>query len=262
MEIFSNKRYHNRITLIYDAGSAIGKSTVLKLAERGSHLILAGSDENEIIQMEQELQSFRSGVVGIPTEITNTSSIKNLLSTTIKHFARLDHVIITNIPNLTVQIGEHDSDGLKKIMDTNFSSVAKLLSEVVPMMYERGSGKIIVLSSYMFLREIPVFYAQAAAEFALLEYLISLGKEIKNSGLNITVINLMKWRDIDSGNANIPWYIPSIKTERIAKTLTDAIHYKSTQVYIPMISSRLFLMINRLFPIKLSNNNYRKNQLS
>jgi len=260
MRIFSNKRYHNRITLIYDAGSVIGKSTVLKFAERGSHLILAGPDENEIIQIEKDLQSLRSGVVSVPTEITNTSSIKNLLSTTIKHFARLDHVIIANIPNLSDQIGVDDPASFKKIMDTYFNSVVKLIDEVVPIMSERRTGNIVVLSNYMFLREIPVFSAQAAAEFALLEYLISLGKETKNSGIKITVINLMKWQDINTDNANIPWYIPSSTTERIAKTLTEAVHYKSPQVYLPMISSRLFLLVNHLFPKKHSDNIYSKHQ--
>ena len=246
--------------MIYDAGSAIGKSTVLKFAERGSHLILASPDENEIIQMEKELQSFRTGVVSVPTEMTKANSIKNLLSTSLKHYARLDHVIIANIPNLSVQIVENNSEDIKNIINTNYNSLVQLLTEVIPIMSERGSGHIIVLSSYMFLREIPEYEVQAAAEFAILEYLISLGKKIKKSGIKITVINLMKWRDIDTADISIPWYIPSVDTERIAKILTEAVHYKSPQVYLPMIRSRLFLLINRFFPKKHSNNIYIKHQ--
>ena len=240
MRIFSNKRHHNRITLIYDAGSAIGKATVTNFAKKGSHIILASPDEQAILNLEKDLQAHRSGSISVPTDIADPNSLKNLLAQSLKHFARIDHLVYTNVRNISHLARPHDMNNLQETMDTNFYSVVNLVNNIVPGMIERRTGHIIFLSSYQLFKNMPNYTAHAASEFALLGYLGSLQKEIIKSGIKITVINLLRWKYMKNTGAQIPWFIPSISTERIASAITNTVGQKKSIIYLPIFSSRRF----------------------
>jgi NADP-dependent 3-hydroxy acid dehydrogenase YdfG len=236
MRILSSKRHHNRITLIYDASSPIGKATVNNFAKKGSHIILASPDENAILNLEKDLQTYRSGIISVPTDITDPKSLNNLIEQSLKHFARIDHLVYTNIRNISHLARPHDMNNLQETMDTNFYSVINLIDEIVPGMIERRTGHIIFLSSYQLFKNMPNYTAHAASEFALLGYLGSLRREIIKSGIKITVINLMRWKPMKNTGAQIPWFIPSISTDRIASAITNT------------ISQNKLLLLNYILP--------------
>jgi NAD(P)-dependent dehydrogenase (short-subunit alcohol dehydrogenase family) len=79
---------NTKIAIITGAGSGIGRAVAIALCKDGWSLVLAGRREEQLIETAKACDGKRAFIV--PTDITNSESVKNLFTQTIKTYARLD----------------------------------------------------------------------------------------------------------------------------------------------------------------------------
>ncbi len=82
----------------------------------------------------------------------------------------------------------YPTDELRRVMETNFFGMAAMISRVLPLMRERGHGRIVNFSSINGLLGIPFEGAYTASKHAIEGYSECLALEAKPFGVEVMVV--------------------------------------------------------------------------
>ena len=129
------------------------------------------------------------GVTYIKADVRDEDSLKDAVSRVIGAEGRID----TLISNAGMGIGgplEFTSiEDAQRQMDVNFMGMVRLISLVVPIMRHQRHGHIICISSIGGLMGLPYQGMYSASKFAIEGYCEALRLEVRQFGINVTVIN-------------------------------------------------------------------------
>ena len=129
------------------------------------------------------------GVTYIKADVQDQESLKSAVAQVVEAEGRID----TLISNAGMGIGgplEFTSiDDAQRQMDVNFMGMVRLVSLVVPIMRQQQHGHIICISSIGGLMGLPYQGMYSASKFAIEGYCQSLRLEVRQFGINVTVIN-------------------------------------------------------------------------
>lgn len=141
-------RLHGRVALVTGGTRGIGAAITRSLAERGA-TVAAGYSSNEgkargfLEALEQDglSASIHQGNVGSPDDCRRT------ISEVIEQHGRLD--ILINNAGITIDktVLKLSDEDWHKVLDVNLSGAFFLSQAVLPHMIDRGSGRIINISS-------------------------------------------------------------------------------------------------------------------
>ena len=129
------------------------------------------------------------GVTYIRADVRDQESLKNAVDQVIKTEGRID----TLISNAGMGIGgplEFTSvEDAQRQMDVNFMGMVRMVSLVVPIMRQQRHGHIICVSSIGGLMGLPYQGMYSASKYAIEGYCEALRLEVRQFGINVTVIN-------------------------------------------------------------------------
>ena len=160
------------------ASSGLGLHTAMALRDDGWQVI-AGARS---FTGEQ-----RDGMICLPLDVTDRESVRN--------FCR--RAAETALPDALVQCAgmlvlgsceETGTEEFRRVMDTNYLGMVRMNREVLPLMRERGRGKIVLFSSINGLMGIPFQSAYTASKHAIEGYAECLALEVKPFGIQVMLV--------------------------------------------------------------------------
>ena len=83
---------------------------------------------------------------------------------------------------------ETDTEEFRRVMDTNYLGMVRMNRAVLPVMRERGGGKIVMFSSINGLMGIPFQSAYTASKHAIEGYAECLALEVKPFGIQVMLV--------------------------------------------------------------------------
>ena len=95
-----------KISIVTGAGTGVGKSASLALADEGWTIVLAGRRKDPIEAVANEIKSRRGNASAIVTDTSDTKSVKGLFEETKRAFGRLDLLFNnagTNAPGVSLE---------------------------------------------------------------------------------------------------------------------------------------------------------------
>ena len=95
-----------KISIVTGAGTGVGKSASLALADEGWTIVLAGRRKDPIEAVANEIKSRGGNALAIVTDTTDTKSVKGLFEETKRAFGRLDLLFNnagTNAPGVSLE---------------------------------------------------------------------------------------------------------------------------------------------------------------
>uniref|UniRef100_UPI003216E2CA SDR family oxidoreductase n=1 Tax=uncultured Draconibacterium sp. TaxID=1573823 RepID=UPI003216E2CA len=177
-----------KTAIITGAGKGIGKAIAIGLATLGYYTILAGRNLEQLEITASEIQE-NSRIIPkiIQLDITQTSEIKNAISSIVSEYKRID-ILVNNAGVYfegTLNISESD---FRKMLDTNLTAQHTILKEVIPVMKKQNSGYIFNIAS----RSGKVGFAESgaysASKFALVGLNEALYRELTPLGISVTAL--------------------------------------------------------------------------
>ena len=81
--------------VITGGGTGLGLSMVRALARAGATLAIGGRRTGPIEEAVAEVDSLGSEAIAVPTDVTNSSQVQNLMDTATRRFGKID-VLINN----------------------------------------------------------------------------------------------------------------------------------------------------------------------
>jgi len=168
-----------KVILITGISTGFGKQTARLLASHGHTVygtIRRDCDTDDHVHV-------------LKMDLTDHASIKNAVNTILKTEGRID-VLVNNAGMHTGGPVETSSiENIRLQMDTNFMGMVLITKEVLPVMRQQGSGKIINISSIGGLMGLPFQAFYSAGKFAIEGFSEALRMEVMSYNIKVILIN-------------------------------------------------------------------------
>src|SRR5215472_10432048 len=171
--------------LVTGATSGIGRATALYLAARGHHVIATGRNEKALQTMKKEATGHLDT---LPLDVTDKASIAEAMKSVRRLAGGLD-VLVNNagfgILGPTELITEED---MRAQYETNVFGLMAVTRAALPMMRERGAGRIVNVSSLGGRFTLPLFGVYNSTKFAVESLSDALRIELAPFGIRVSLV--------------------------------------------------------------------------
>ena len=81
------------VTVVTGSGSGLGKEMALAIARAGGDIVLVGRRLQPLRDVSAEIQVIGTRAVVLPTDVTDTTQVRNLFKTAIRELGHVDALI-------------------------------------------------------------------------------------------------------------------------------------------------------------------------
>lgn len=158
--IFQRFSLEGRTAIVTGGGSGLGKEICLAFARAGASLVIAGRRAELINEVASDVGRIGSKAIAVPTDVTDSQQVRDLVRKTIEEFARID-VLVNNAgiakgvdpsPDEALKlkpkpIWETTDEEWRYSIDTNLTGAFYCCREAACHMVAQRAGKIINMAS-------------------------------------------------------------------------------------------------------------------
>lgn len=244
------------VVVITGASSGIGRAYANAFARRGAKVVLAARRAELLETVCAEIAPYAADVLAVPTDVTDDTQLQTLVDTTLNRFGQID--VLVNSAGIDASGPLHNipPDRIRRMIDTNLSSVLCLIGLCLPSMLARGSGRIINVASVAGAIATPYYAPYSASKQGIVALSDALRRELYGTG--IEVISVLPY-----------WTYTEIITPEIASTLIES-GYKidspehvaqhtiegladgKREIYFGGLTTRAAIWLERHFPALMS----------
>ncbi|KAL6102458.1 uncharacterized protein ACO6RY_02068 [Pungitius sinensis] len=192
--LLSKTSVRNKVVVVTDALSGLGKECAGVFHRGGARLILCGKNWEKLEELADELASASDPTVTFPSKLVlldfgDMDSMPEVTSEILECYGCLDVLIFNSgmkvkAPALSVSL-EMD----KLLMDNNYFGPATLAKGLLPSMISRRTGHLLLVSSIQGKLSVPFRTAYAASKHAAQAFFDCLRAEVEEYGISVSTIN-------------------------------------------------------------------------
>ena len=188
--------------VITGGGTGLGKEMSLSMADAGADIIIAARRIEPIEEVAKQIREIGSKSIAISTDATNTEAVKSLFDYVLSEFGKID-VLFNNAgivrEDAPKPIWEITDESWKLGIDVNLSTAFYCSRAVSKHMVDRGSGKIVNVSSGYGFRGGRNNYMYAAGKGGIVNFTRALATSLGQYGV--------------TANCIVPGFIPTDNTD-------------------------------------------------
>jgi NAD(P)-dependent dehydrogenase (short-subunit alcohol dehydrogenase family) len=182
-----------RVALVTGASAGIGEAAAQALL--GAGFTVYGTSRNAVAG------ETRDGVVFLPLDVTDDKSVAAAVGDVLDRSGRID-VLVNNAGfGLAGAAEESSIEQARALFETNLFGSIRTTRAVLPHMRERGSGRIINVSSVLGFLPAPFMALYAATKHAIEGYSESLDHEVREHGVRVLLVEPAYTRTSFDANA-------------------------------------------------------------
>ena len=137
-----------KVALVTAASKGLGRAVATELAREGSRVVISSRDEEALSQTAGEIREETGGEVEYrAADLTSAGDIKALISHAAETFGGLD-VLVNNTGGPPAgTFGDLDDEAWQGAFEQVLLSLIRCVRGVLPLMRERGGGRIVNVAS-------------------------------------------------------------------------------------------------------------------
>jgi NADP-dependent 3-hydroxy acid dehydrogenase YdfG len=178
-----------KVVVITGASSGLGEATARLLSAQGASVVLGARRFDRLKSLADELTKSGGKALAVPTDVTNSDQVKQLVDAAVQKFGRID-VMINNAGLMPLSpIERLEIDDWNRAIDVNVKGVLYGIAAALPHMKEQKSGHIINVSSVAGHKVRPGNTVYAVTKTPVRVISEGLRQEVKPYNLRTTVIS-------------------------------------------------------------------------
>lgn len=199
---------NNKVALVAAASRGLGRAVAQELAAEGARLIICSRRTETIERVANDIKGATgTEVIGVPTDVSNSSDVARLVSSGIERFGRID-ILVTNAGGPPAgQFETFTIDQWEEATRLLLHSAVELARHVLPGMKERGWGRILNITSIAVKQPVDNLILSNSLRAAVTGFARTLANEVASSG--VTVNNIM------------PGYTRTERVEELARMMAE-----------------------------------------
>jgi 2-hydroxycyclohexanecarboxyl-CoA dehydrogenase len=176
-----------RSALVVGAGSGIGRSVALLLADRGVTTAVADLDTESVQRLAKE-QPNVVALGGEPWDATDPTACDRMVTAALNEFGRLDQVITTVGWTAISPFLDEGPDYWRRIVDINLMSAIYVSAAAGRVMKEHGGGSIVLTSSEAGMVGTSGETVYSATKAGVVALAKSLAREFARFGIRVNAV--------------------------------------------------------------------------
>ncbi len=249
------KSLAGKTALITGGASGIGFAVAKALAQAGMNLVLAARTRESLQRAATELRAFGTGVLAVPTDVTDLSQLQKLVETAIHELGSID-VLVNNagveshrdFHQLTAEEVEHT-------VQVNLIATMQLTRLTLPHMLSARCGHIVNIASIAGKYGHSFGAAYGAAKAAQISFTQAMRLEYFGEGISASAIcpgfttdGGMYQRLTSEVGFESPWYFGRTTCAAVAKATLKAIRRDQPEVIVNSLPLRPLFILSQLSP--------------
>ena len=191
-----------RVAIVTGGGTGLGLEMVRHLAQAGANLVVAGRRVAPIENAAAEAKAAGPDAIAVPTDVSDSAQANALVQAAMDHFGRID-VLINNAAlvsdSVPTPIWDLTDEDWQAALDVNLTGAFYMARAASRPMADRGSGKIINVSSGFGLRGGRDIYTYCCTKGGIIQLTRVLSFSLARYGL--------------TANSIVPGFIPTEGTD-------------------------------------------------
>jgi len=177
----------NKLVVLTGASAGIGRSASIAFARRGARVLGLARRGDALESLAQEIGD-PSRFVAIQADVVDAGSMERATSRILGEFGVPDVVVANAGIGLDALFAETSDEALRTVFDVNVFGLVRSVRPFVKPMVDRGTGRILFVSSIVGKRGIPHYSAYSASKFALHGMAEALRSELWGSGVTVGLV--------------------------------------------------------------------------
>ena len=177
--------FEGQVAWITGASSGIGSALAKELAARGAYCILSGRDE-------ARLQSVAAGLptdtLTLPFDVRDDAALADAIAQAIAWKGNVDIAVANAGISQRSRALDTDMAVYRKIIEVDLTAQIAFSQGLIGHMAQRGSGRLLFISSVAGKVGVPMRTAYSAAKFGLAGYADALRGELSVNGVDVHTI--------------------------------------------------------------------------
>ena len=225
-----------KTVLITGASSGIGKTSALRLAEAGAHVLLVARSEEKLVETAREITASGGISTTYIADVSLMEECDRLVRDVLDEHGHLD-ILINNAGRSIRRSLELSFDrfhDFERTMQINYFGAIRLIMGFGPAMLARNGGHIINMSSISALTPSPRFSAYVASKSALDAWTRAAAVEWSDRNVRFTTINMPLVRTPMIEATDVYRHMPVLSPDEAGDMVVDAIIHKPKRIATPM----------------------------
>ena len=178
-----------RAAIVTGGSKGLGQAMAAGLASAGADILLVSRNHGEAEAAASGIAADHGHkAVGFEADVTKEDEVDAMVAKALEEFGRIDVLINNAGVNIRGAIDEVSYEDFKKVQDINVNGVWLCARAVLPHMKERGSGRIINLSSTLGLVGLADRTPYATSKGAVVQLTRALALEVADHGVTVNAI--------------------------------------------------------------------------
>lgn len=172
-------RLDGKTAVVAASSRGLGKAAALELAREGASVVICARGEEALEQTADEIRGATNGnVFAVPADVTRIDDIRNVVTVAKEEFGTID-ILVTNSGGPAPGHFEDCTDSdFENAFELLFLSVVRFCRNVIPVMKEQRSGRIIFITSVAVKQPIDGLLLSNSVRLSLIGLAKSLSQEL------------------------------------------------------------------------------------
>jgi short-subunit dehydrogenase len=173
--------------LITGASSGIGRAAAIAFARRGYRVIAVARNEAKLRSVAEDCGTER--VATIVADVTDAPSVEAMVGRVLGEHGLPDVIVANAGVGLDALFTRTSDAALKAVFEVNVFGLVRTVRPFIGPMIDRGSGRVLLISSIVGKRGIPHYSAYSASKFALHGLADALRAELVGTGVSVGLVD-------------------------------------------------------------------------
>jgi 3-oxoacyl-[acyl-carrier protein] reductase len=209
----------NKWALITGASRGIGQQVALGLAQEKCNLVIHARKTENLASTLKLLEKAQVEVKTVKGELSTPEGLNSLLEGVHRHGVEID-ILYNNaaIQNEWQTVWEIPQAEWLRTFQINFFTIVQLCNAFIPLMVERGFGRVVNVTSGI--KDVPNLSPYATSKAALAKYTEDLAAQLKDT--NVLINNMDPgWLKTDLGGPHADHEVTTVLPGALVPVLLD-----------------------------------------
>jgi NAD(P)-dependent dehydrogenase (short-subunit alcohol dehydrogenase family) len=177
-----------QVVLITGGSRGLGLSLAREFAARGCRIAICARDSEELANARRDLQNRGADILTLECDVADREAVGRMIARTLSHYVAID-ILVNNAGE--IQVGPVDAmtiEDFERAMNVMFWGTVYPTMSLLPHLKQRGTGRIVNITSIGGKVAVPHLLPYTCAKFAAVGFSEGLHTELAQTGVKVVTI--------------------------------------------------------------------------